>query len=126
MGWFRRNKQRDADPQSREGVLIDWDRYLDEIEEGTRPGLPHDRRHWVMMADSYPGEMRLLWEKAVTHREAKQALKNLKTYCRMEPLRLVGGHFDDVDGMWSAQQPQRTIGLLNIWHPNSIGRTRRS
>jgi hypothetical protein len=125
MGFIRRKKQ-DADlAKPREGVPIDMMRYQDQIGEGTNPHLPHDGRYWMMMADAYDDEIRLLWEEAATYREARRALKNLADYCKVKPQRMNQGHVDDVDGLWGAQRPGRRVGLLSIWHPIAIGGSRR-
>lgn len=126
MRWFRRHRPHGDEPQARDGVVIDWEHYLAEIEGGTRPGLPDDGRYWMMMADAYPGELRLLWELAATDREARQMLKTMATVCRVAPRRLPGIHHDGVDGTWAAYQPRHTVGLLTIWHPASFGRPTKS
>jgi hypothetical protein len=127
LGWSRRKKPDSDVANLRKGVPIDLMRYQDEIGDGTHPNLPHDGRYWMMMADAYDDEIRLLWEQAATHREARTALKNLAAYCKVKPQRVHRGHIDDiddVDGLWGAHQPGRTSGLLSIWHPMAIGGSR--
>lgn len=124
MRWFRRKQQDHVAPRPREGVLIDLKRYESDISEGSRSDVPHDR-FWLMMADVYDDEVRLLWEKSATEREAKRALKTFEQYCRVEPQRVNRFHTGKVDGMWVAPQPGRTTGMLSIWPPDYIGVTRR-
>jgi hypothetical protein len=122
--WFRREQQDPAAPIPREGIPIDLKRYESEIGEGSRGDVPHDH-YWLMMADVYDDEVRLLWEKSATEREAKRALKVFEQYCRVKPQRVNQFHTDNVGGIWVAPQPGRTIGMLSIWPPNYIGVARR-
>jgi hypothetical protein len=121
MGWFRREQNKTVE-EPREGVPIDPERYLMEVSEGIRPGLPHDGRYWGMMAETHPdNETRLQWEEAATYEQAKGWLKSLQDISETRPRRLNKLNIDDITGAWAARLPGRVFGVLTVWHPSMIG-----
>jgi hypothetical protein len=122
MRLFRRTSRNATTDRIRRGTPIDPERYAAAVAEGTHPGLPSDGRYWLMRADTYPdNETRLLWEKAATHHEARQALNEFKHACGTDLKRLSQFHHDDVDGLWGAQPRDQPYAELTITHPKKIG-----
>jgi hypothetical protein len=103
--------------EPRMGVPIDMDDYQMQIDNGSRPGIPHDGRYFASMIETDGKTTRLVWEQPATYQEAKNLLRDFERTYGKKPKLATSARIDEVAGLWYVEPKGRPDAILIITHP---------
>ena len=98
------------------GILITIPDYQMQIDDGSRPRLPHDGRYWAAMIETDGKIDRLIWEHSATYQEAKMLLKDFERTYGKKPKLASSVRVDVVASVWYAEPKKMPDSMLMIFH----------
>ncbi len=123
-GYMARARRRLLDRTDLPGVPFDGARAMNEVAEGTRPGLIEDGRYWYFHCIRILGEMRLVEEGPATEDEVQDHLASLGEYHGTPPVKEKRDPLDPdgPSGIFSVKgENQPNQEWLMVVHPGMVG-----